>query len=86
LPKIISRLELQLKAQAARASLLHSRLAATQNALDVERVKHAEDLMAEQVAKNKLQQKLFTYHQHVKNVEQEKDELRDAVAEFLQKG
>lgn len=86
MPKIISRLELQLKTQTARASLLQSRLAATQSALDVERIKYAEDLRAEQIAKNKLQQKLFMYYQHVKNVEEEKDELRGAVMEFLQKG
>ncbi|KAF9077703.1 hypothetical protein BDP27DRAFT_1311527 [Rhodocollybia butyracea] len=83
--EIISRLELQLKTQTARASLLQSRLAATQSALDVERIKYAEDLRAEQIAKNKLQQKLFMYYQHVKNVEEEKDELRGAVMEFLQK-
>ncbi|KAJ3802467.1 hypothetical protein GGU11DRAFT_577116 [Lentinula aff. detonsa] len=81
----ILRLKIQLKAYAARTSLLQSRLTATHNALDSLQLSHDEALRAEQSAKRRLQQQLKTYHKFLESVNYQKDDLRNAVDSFLRR-
>ncbi|KAJ3910552.1 hypothetical protein F5879DRAFT_228835 [Lentinula edodes] len=81
----ILQLKLQLKAYAARTSLIQSRLTSTQDALDALQLSHDEELRAEQAAKHKMQQQLKTYHQFLRSVNYEKEDLRNAIVSFLQR-
>ncbi|KAJ3731123.1 hypothetical protein DFJ43DRAFT_1081581 [Lentinula guzmanii] len=82
----VLRLKLQLKAYAARTSLLQSRLTAMHDALDSLQLSHDEALRAEQSVKRRLQQQLKTYHKFLESVNYQKDDLRNAVESFLQRG
>ncbi|KAJ3854050.1 hypothetical protein EV368DRAFT_80974 [Lentinula lateritia] len=81
----ILQLKLQLKAYAARTSLIQSRLTSTQDALDALQLSHDEELRAEQAAKHKMQQQLKTYYQFLRSVNYEKEDLRNAIVSFLQR-
>ncbi|KAJ4491382.1 hypothetical protein C8J55DRAFT_504071 [Lentinula edodes] len=81
----ILQLKLQLKAYAARTSLIQSRLTSTQDALDALQLSHDEELRAEQAAKHKMQQRLKTYYQFLRSVNYEKEDLRNAIVSFLQR-
>ncbi|KAJ3876944.1 hypothetical protein F5051DRAFT_441045 [Lentinula edodes] len=81
----ILQLKLQLKAYAARTSLIQSRLTSTQDALDALQLSHDEELRAEQAAKHKMQQRLKTYYQFLRSVDYEKEDLRNAIVSFLQR-
>ncbi|KAJ4482128.1 hypothetical protein J3R30DRAFT_3699454 [Lentinula aciculospora] len=75
----------ELKAYAARTSLIQGRLTATQDALDALQISHDEELRAEQTANHKLQQQLTSYYKFLKSAYREKDDLRNAVVSFLQR-
>ncbi|KAH7873112.1 uncharacterized protein C8R40DRAFT_1113979 [Lentinula edodes] len=81
----ILQLKLQLKAYAARTSLIQSRLTSTQDALDALQLSHDEELRAEQAVKHKMQERLKTYYQFLRSVNYEKEDLRDAIVSFLQR-
>ncbi|KAE9400458.1 hypothetical protein BT96DRAFT_992972 [Gymnopus androsaceus JB14] len=81
----ISRLKLQLRAHAARTSLIQSRVIATQNALDALQVSHDEELRAEQSTNEKLRRKLLASYGYIKSLKKDKDDLCNAAASFLQR-
>ncbi|KAJ3865540.1 hypothetical protein EV359DRAFT_80375 [Lentinula novae-zelandiae] len=81
----ILQLKLQLKAYAARTSLIQSRLTSTQDALDALQLSHDEELRAEQAAKHKMQQQLKTYYQFLRSVNYEKEDLRNVIVSFLRR-
>jgi len=82
----ISRLKLQLRAHAARTSLIQSRVITTQNALDALQASHDEELRAEQSTSEKLRRKLLASYEYIKSLKKDKDDLCNAAASFLQRG
>ncbi len=82
----IATLELQLKAQEARASLLQSHLSSTLDAMETLKFTHDRNLAAEVKAKHQLNIKLNQFTEYNQAVEKDRDELRDAVLSLVEKG
>ncbi|KAA1475570.1 hypothetical protein DENSPDRAFT_910193 [Dentipellis sp. KUC8613] len=83
--KHIAHLELQLRAHECRASQLQERLLVTLDTLDATQLAHTQELMAEQREKEKLAHTVHVYAQSLRSVEAERDDLRDAVAQLVEK-
>jgi hypothetical protein len=82
----IASLELQLKASDSRLSALHARLLSTLDALDALRLSHAEELQEEVRARGELGSKLRRHRHGMRALEGERDSLRDAVLQLVEKG
>jgi hypothetical protein len=82
----IEYLESQLQAHIARASLIQSRLLSTLDTLDALQTSHNLELASETQAKQRLSEKLDRYIDFVQAAEIEKDDLRDAVIQLVEKG
>lgn len=82
----ISQLEAQVRAYAARTSHIQNRLLATFDVLDNIQYSHAAELTSETRAKERLSDKLDRYIDVVQAAEMEKDDLRDAVNQLVEKG
>jgi len=82
----IERLELEVQAFAARASHIQSRFLATLDTLDELQEKHRLELseMTEEITA--LRAKLSRYVSRVKEAEAERDDMREAVVELVEKG
>ncbi|KAN0093239.1 hypothetical protein V8E55_004023 [Tylopilus felleus] len=81
----IATLEARLEAYSARASTAHTRLLKTIDVLDALRSQHALEISAEEEAKTKLMQEVNGWRSVVKNLEAEKDELKDVVEDLIEK-
>lgn len=75
-----------MEAYSARASTAHTRLLKTIDVLDALRSQHALEISAEEEAKTKLMQEVNGWRSVVKNLEAEKDELKDVVEDLIEKG
>ncbi|KAF8557456.1 hypothetical protein OG21DRAFT_316188 [Imleria badia] len=82
----IAILETRLEAYSARASTAQTRLLKTIDVLDALRSQHALEISAEEQAKMKLVQDVNRWRSVAKNLEVEKDELKDVVEDLINKG
>jgi len=82
----IASLELQLKASDSRLSTLQARLLSTLDVLDALRLSHAAELQDEARARTDLSNKLRRYKHSMRALEGERDGLRDAVLQLVEKG
>lgn len=85
-PRQIATLETRLEAYTARASTAHTRLLKTIDVLDALRSQHALEISAEEQAKLKLVHEVDRWRSVAKNLEVEKDELKDVVEDLIEKG
>ncbi|KAF8127049.1 hypothetical protein EV363DRAFT_1452709 [Boletus edulis] len=81
----IATLETRLEAYSARASTAHIRLLKTIDVLDSLRTQHALEISAEEQAKLKLVQEVNRWRNMAKDLEVEKDELKDVVEDLIEK-
>ncbi|KAH7930196.1 hypothetical protein BV22DRAFT_1028714 [Leucogyrophana mollusca] len=81
----IAALENRLGAYSARASHTQARLLATFDLLDALRSQHALELSSEREAKHKLSQDLDRSRTYARALEAERDDLKDAVDQLIQK-
>ncbi len=58
----------------------------TLDTLDATQLAHTQELMAEQREKEKLAHTVHVYAQSLRSVEAERDDLRDAVSQLVEKG
>lgn len=79
-------LEARLEAYSARASTAQTRLLKTIDVLDALRSQHALEISAEEQAKMKLVHEVDRLRSVAKNLEVEKDELKDVVEDLIEKG
>lgn len=70
----------------ARASNLHTRHLAVLDALDALQSNHAAELNAAYDANTMLERKLASMSEQLKEAVDERDDLRDAVERFIEKG
>jgi len=82
----ISYLENQVQAYISQTSHIQTRLLSTLDTLDAMQVLHNRELAAETHAKERLSDKLDRYIGFVQAAEVEKDDLRDAVVQLVEKG
>ncbi|KAG6374509.1 hypothetical protein JVT61DRAFT_4553 [Boletus reticuloceps] len=82
----VATLETRLEAYSARASTAHIRLLKTIDVLDSLRTQHALEISAEEQAKLKLVQEVNRWRNMAKDLEVEKDELKDVVEDLIEKG
>ncbi|KAG8213425.1 hypothetical protein J3R82DRAFT_11928 [Butyriboletus roseoflavus] len=81
----IATLETRLEAYSARASTAHTRLLKTIDVLDALRSQHSLEISAAEQAKLKLVHEVDRWRGVVKNLEIEKDELKDVVEDLIEK-
>ncbi|KAF9223927.1 hypothetical protein BS17DRAFT_781436 [Gyrodon lividus] len=81
----IASLESRLEAYSARASTAHIRLLKTIDALDALRTQHALETSAEEQAKMRLLHQVDRWRSTAKTLEVERDELKDAVEDLIEK-
>ncbi|KAI9568237.1 hypothetical protein HD554DRAFT_786353 [Boletus coccyginus] len=81
----IATLETRLEAYSARTSAAHTRLLKTIDVLDALRSQHALEISAEEQAKMKLVQEVNRWRSVARNLEVERDELKDAVEDLIEK-
>jgi hypothetical protein len=82
----IAYLECQVQAYISRTSHIHARLLSTLDTLDSLQASHNLELVSEANAKERLSGKLHRYIDFVREAEVEKDDLRDAVIQLVEKG
>lgn len=75
-----------MEAYSARASTAQTRLLKTIDVLDALRSQHALEISAAEHEKVKLVHEVDRWRSVVKNVEVEKDELKDVVEDLIEKG
>lgn len=75
-----------MEAYSARASTAHTRLLKTIDVLDALRSQHALEISAEEQAKMKLVQDANRWRGVARNLEVERDELKDVVEDLIEKG
>ncbi|KII87034.1 hypothetical protein PLICRDRAFT_55093 [Plicaturopsis crispa FD-325 SS-3] len=83
--KQIANLETQIEAHIARTSHLHARLLSTLDALDDVQAHYAHDVASLRRTKDRLSDKLDRYITFVNTIEDEKDDMRDAVLKLVEK-
>ncbi|OCH91372.1 hypothetical protein OBBRIDRAFT_526838 [Obba rivulosa] len=81
----ITRLRVQVEAQATRASQIQARLLSTIDALDALQQSHTRELAEEQRVSERLTHRLHRLMEHVKVVDRERDDMRDAVLRLVEK-
>lgn len=79
-------MNLQLHAQTARSSHLQSRLTSVLDGMETLQHTHEQELAKERDAKQRLNIKLERLVEYTQAVEEERDELRDAVLALVEKG
>ncbi|THH27557.1 hypothetical protein EUX98_g6629 [Antrodiella citrinella] len=82
---LITQLQTHLQVHIARTSLLQARLAATLDEFDAVQVAHAHELAREQREKAGLEASVGWYARRVREVEAERDDLRDSVSLLVTK-
>lgn len=82
----IATLKLQLEAQIVRCSHLQARLSSALDAMETLQYTHAREIAAERETKVVLNTKVNGLAEYVQRVEEERDELRDAVLALVEKG
>ena len=82
----IAQLKWQLQAQAAKSSLLQSRLTSTLDAMDALKLQYEHDLNTERQAKDKARERLQRFMEYASTIEQERDEYRKDLQTVVEKG
>ncbi|KAF9038129.1 hypothetical protein BJ165DRAFT_423534 [Panaeolus papilionaceus] len=82
----IVQLKLALQTQITRNSLIHSRLLATLDSLDLQQLTHHDEVMELKKARDLLKARLARYIGVVETTEAEKNDMRDAVLQLVQRG